>query len=478
MKKQAKIKTELQPHQQRVLQKLLKGNVLIAHGTGSGKTLASIAAADKIGNPTTVLTPASLTKNYEKELEKHKTGGPSVDVQSINKAVLRDTEVPEGNTLIVDEAHGLRNTGTKRQKYIKGIAPSAGRLALLTATPSYNRVSDIAPLINLVRGEKALPENTSEFDKRFVEDVAVNPGLWNKYVHGLKPGVTQKLKNERELFDLMSGRVDVHEMTEGYPATSTEDIYTEMSPSQREVYRYLEEQVPANIRRKIQQGLPPSKQEAKNLNNFLVGVRQASLSYAPYKQDVDPLQAAQDSPKMMRAVEEIKKRMKVNKNFRGMVYSNWIDAGLKPMAKLLEHNKIPYGMFHGGLNAKEKKELVRRYNEGEMPVLLGSSSAGEGLDLKGTRLMQILDPHFNEGKITQIIGRGNRYKSHEHLPEDERRVDVQRFYSRPNAPGILQRLGLSDPERGAEEWLYRGAKEKQDLIDKLKQVMLRASKEK
>jgi SNF2 family DNA or RNA helicase len=471
--KLARIKTELQPHQQRVVDKLRKGNVLVAHGTGSGKTLASIASADAIGSPATVLTPASLTKNYEKELTKHKVGGPKIDIESINTAVLNNKQVPVGNTLIIDEAHGLRNEGTKRKQYIKSQAPNAGRIALLTATPSYNKVTDIAPLINLVKGKKVLPENASDFEKEYVHNIKVQPGFFAK-LFGVKPGNIQKLKNEKKLVDIMRGSVDVHEMTDGYPSSSTEIIKTPMSDKQTEVYNYVLGKVPWHIRYKIKAGLPVSKQEAKSLNSFLTGARQASVSYGPYVDKATALEAGIGSPKLVRAVDELKARIKENPKFRALVYSNWLDAGMKPMAALLDKANIPYGEFHGGLNAAQKKEIVERYNNGKLPVILGSSSAGEGLDLKGTRLIQLLDPHFNEGKIKQIVGRGIRYKSHDHLPEKDRNVLIQRYFSHPK-PGLLSRIGLTSKDPGTEEWIYDNAKRKQLLINRVKELMRRAS---
>lgn len=71
MHKSAEIKTTLLPHQQRALQRAMKGNLLLAHSVGAGKTLTSIAIADKLGRPTVVITPASLVENYKKELTKH-----------------------------------------------------------------------------------------------------------------------------------------------------------------------------------------------------------------------------------------------------------------------------------------------------------------------------------------------------------------------------------------------------------------------
>jgi superfamily II DNA or RNA helicase len=114
MNKHAKIKTKLQPHQANAVRRAIKNDILLAHSLGSGKTLSAIAAIDAIGKPATVVTPASLVENFKKELAKHKQGGPPVEVLSIDKAVRDDYIVPDGNTFVVDEAHMLRNQGTKR----------------------------------------------------------------------------------------------------------------------------------------------------------------------------------------------------------------------------------------------------------------------------------------------------------------------------------------------------------------------------
>ena len=77
MDKRAEVITPLQPHQREALRRALAGNLVLAHSTGSGKILTSIAAADAIGRPTVVLTPASLVENYRSTLPPGK--GTSVD---------------------------------------------------------------------------------------------------------------------------------------------------------------------------------------------------------------------------------------------------------------------------------------------------------------------------------------------------------------------------------------------------------------
>ena len=82
----------------------------------------------------------------------------------------------------------------------------------------------------------------------------------------------------------------------------------------------------------------------------------------------------------------------------------------------------------------KKKKVVTDYNQGKIDVLLLSSSGGEGLDLKNTRQIHIMEPHWNIAKINQVIGRGIRYKSHESLPKSQRLVNVYYWISEPELP--------------------------------------------
>ena len=62
-------------------------------------------------------------------------------------------------------------------------------------------------------------------------------------------------------------------------------------------------------------------------------------------------------------------------------------------------------------------------------ILLISSSGAEGLNFIGTTLIQILEPHFNQAKINQMIWRGIRLHSHSHLPQDKRYITVEHYIS-------------------------------------------------
>jgi superfamily II DNA or RNA helicase len=478
-KEAAELISPLKPHQERVLKKLESSDgVIVAHRVGAGKTLTSIAAAVKSGKPIEVVTPASLTPNFEKELKKHVRGEVDARIRSYEK-VTKETKDGRGvdpqRFLILDEAHRLRNSGTDTASAIRPVAAKAHKRLLLTGTAIYNQPADIAPLANIAAGSTVLPQDEAAFNARFIRETEVKPGLLDR-LRGVRPGIKKNLQNESELENALRGRIDLHEeaSVEDFPIQIDERVYVPMSDKQKEVYDTLMDAAPLHVRLKIKSGLPPSKQEAKNLNAFVTGARQASSSPRPYSTRMTDEDEARNTPKIQEAVRRLAQMRATDDRFRGVVYSNYIDAGLRPYEKALQRQKIPFETLTGSLSAKQKAQLVSNYNSGKTPVLLVSSSGTEGLDLKGTKLVQVLEPHWNNSKIDQVIGRGVRYQSHSHLPPEERKVVVQQFYSSLPKQG-LKRLFNMDPGKSTEEWIQDRADEKTQLAAQMREVFMRAS---
>lgn len=474
LRKTAKILTELQPHQREAVAEAIKHNIILAHSTGSGKTLSAIAAADAIGKPVTVFTPAPLVENFKKELSKHEKGGPSFDVRSLPTAVSRNMRVPAGNTVIIDEAHLLRNP-TARQQYLKNVLSRAGRIIALTGTPAYNQLEDWVPLVNTISQENVFPSDASEFHSKYVDDVKVSPGFFAEHIMGIKPGVVQKLQHKEELKKRMSRYVNIFDKDIEKPERIDQTIEVEMSPEQKEMYDFVRRKMPYSISYKIGNNLPPSKSEAKGLNTFLAGVRQVSNTTQAYHSDkLSAEDLEKDSPKLHKALDELMKMRKNNPNTRAFIYSNYLDSGIVPLARMLAEKKIPYGVFKGGIGDKERAKIVNDYNTGKTPVLLGTGAATEGLDLRDTSLIQILEPHFNNSRIEQAIGRGIRYKSHEDLPPEQRKVVVQRYVSTlPDSRSWFGKLTGDKPDTSVDQYLMSRSSEKDRVIAELKDLLER-----
>jgi hypothetical protein len=195
-----------------------------------------------------------------------------------------------------------------------------------------------------------------------------------------------------------------------------------------------------------------------------------------------------------------------------LVYSNYIDGGIVPMALALEEmgftrfgstmgtrslfaepptenidavTMLPrsaaaaaaeasvfqpakYVMITGDKyfsknNAEDLKYIVHPNNKfGEkIKVVLISRSGAEGLDFKNLRQIHILDSWYNMSRIEQIIGRGVRNLGHCSLPFEERNVEI-----------YLHATLLHDRTIEAIDlYLYRFAEKKAVQIGKITRIL-------
>lgn len=469
----------LQEHQLRSVEKLLKNKgVILAHSTGSGKTLTILEAVRRVqerdkDSKQLVITPASLTTNIDKDHKKHglKLDTGRMETISYEKAVNNlDRLLKENYSLVaMDEGHKLRNTDTKRFKGLQQLIGKADHRLIATATPIYNSPEDISPLVNLVHGDKILPTVKRDFESKYINRKIEDPGIVSQFLLGKRPGEKVTLRNKGELAKILNTYVDHYDVKDDpnsakhFPSKVEETHKVPMDVGQERMYKYLENDIPFLLKMKIRHNMPLSKQESAQLNAFSTGVRQVSNSTRPYVKGG----GASVSPKIVKAVDELEKHHKADKNFRGVVYSNYLGAGLHDYSEHMTERGLKHTLYHGGLSKKEKDAAVEAYNSGKVPSLLISSSGAEGLDLKGTKLIQVLEPHFNKSKIDQVVGRGARYKSHEHLPEEERQVKIQHFHS-TFRPGFL---GKANKNKTIDEYLHANSANKDDVVNKIKSLI-------
>jgi hypothetical protein len=466
--KLARVTTDLKDHQSRVVNRMAapdQPGLVAVHGLGSGKTLTSIAVADRLGLPADVVVPAALQGNYQKELIKHTDKPPDTQIQSLENVARKGPQSLTRPLMIVDEAHRMRNPGKTQATLMK--SPAKKKL-LLTGSLFYNHPADMAAPINLVAGQKTLPTSQSDFEGKFIRERRVNPGFFGRLIG--KPGHTVLDVNPREkknLQGLLKKYVDYHPgSSEGFPTREDQVINVKMTPEQRETYDTVMEAAPRWVREKVRQNLPPSKSESTQLNSFLTGVRQVSNTTGQFDIVNDPYE-----PKIDRAVHELNTMLNSDPQAKAVVYSNFLSSGIDPYKRHLDQLKIPYGEFSGAINKKKRDQLVNDYNENKIRALLLSSAGGEGLDLKGTRLMQILDPAWNAERINQVIGRGIRFKSHDHLPPEKRKVLIQRFLATRPRVGMLEKMRLRDPGSSVDEYLYNLSKDKDHLNEQFRQLL-------
>ena len=479
----AKVLTDPKEHQTRLVDKLrASGGLLVAHGLGSGKTLSSINAKDALGVNSDVVVPAPLQANYDKELVKHLGKRPQdVRVRSYEKAV-KDNDLDTSGLVVFDEAHRGRNAGTGAAKLMEQARDARYRM-FLTGTPVYNQPHDIANLLNAAAGRKVLPDDPALFKQTFIGEKTVEAPLWDRLKgrvlgHPVDTETHPTLINRDRLVNAAKGYVDVYRGGgEGFPDRIDEEYRVTMSPEQAKYYRFAEGQMPWYLRAKVRAGLPMNKQESKELNAFQGALRQISNTPRGFNTELTDDDEHLHTPKIQKMVEHILEARKNDPNHRGVVYSNFLESGIHPMSRALTRAGIQHAVFTGEASPAQRAQMVADYNSGKTPLILLSGAGSEGLDLKGTKTIQLMEPHWNQSRIDQTIGRGIRYMSHAHLPEAERKVRVMRYFSDP-AKDLDDRMSWMigrKPKKGIEDYLYNMSKEKGRLTQEIADALQEAS---
>ena len=99
-------------------------------------------------------------------------------------------------------------------------------------------------------------------------------------------------------------------------------------------------------------------------------------------------------------------------------------------------------------------------NGEQVRVVLITKAAAEGLDFKNIRQLHVLEPWYNMNRVEQIIGRGVRNLSHCMLPFEERNVEI---YLHATAPD-----GDAEP---ADLYVYRYAEKKAIQIGTITRIL-------
>jgi superfamily II DNA or RNA helicase len=447
----------LKPHQQYVVDYMRDENhrgLILYHSTGSGKTITSIKSMDQHPEPIIIIGRKSSKKAFIDDMKKMNISIDGSDDEprytfftfSKIKTLLKDTlDMLVGRSIIVDEAHSLRNETSNNLMLIHAIT-MASRVMLLTATPVINYFNDLCVLVNLAKDEPILPTDIDSFNAAYYNSTSneiENPDI-----------LVKKLSNCISYYDHHKNSID-------YPSSSTEYVEVEMTYEQLMEYkRYIKKyffdvQLEFRGTGKGEYFVDFGDTYARKKNFFLSGTRQLS----------NTLEGRSDFPKIKKMYESIIKQKKANLTPM-IVYSNYLENGVYALTKLLERSDITYKTITGNTSDDKINFIVNDYNKKKIDILLITSAGSESLDLKNTRIIHIMEPHWNESRIKQVVGRAIRYKSHSELPKEQRMVQIYRWSS--NFPDTIA-------NKSADEYLIDLSRNKDEIFHTFDQIIQDAS---
>lgn len=94
-----------------------------------------------------------------------------------------------------------------------------------------------------------------------------------------------------------------------------------------------------------------------------------------------------------------------------------------------------FAFFRGGMDQAMKRNILRVFNSKEnvngqlIRVIFVTQAAAEGISLFNIRQIHIMEPHWDNVMIEQVIGRGFRLMAHRNIENpDEREINVYRYF--------------------------------------------------
>jgi hypothetical protein len=486
---------ELTEHQYFPINYLMKHpeqkGLLLAHYLGTGKTYTALAYAEK--NPDQqiiVLAPSFLESNWLIHLEKMGVPNPErykfIAYEDGKRILDRDLK----NTIvIIDEAHrlvdNLRSPDAARRKFYSDIYThlnGAKHLLLLSGTPIFTQLNDLAFLINLASGKELLPYNNRVFDDVYTRvsrgrsfwrgqmtesniliftmpfvlaglpvafATATIPVLSGIFGAGLVAGfsilpiinasvpLTDYPLREfaaDKLKDVATKYISFYDFriqeNTNYPKVSLHE--KSLSYNEEQIKFFIDYADMALHGPRLSMLMRESRLvQASDINLESSAVQRVIRSLPDNGREIGNFDFTVDK-KLIEApkFEKVLEVMGKNPN-RVMVYSSYNENGTMLFAQFLTRKGFgnKFKILHPKLSVAEQVDIIQSYNHGRLPIILLHPDITEGLSLEGTSQVHILEPVSSQALFEQVIGRTVRLGSHSKLPPNMRKVDVYAWAS-------------------------------------------------
>ncbi|WP_370869177.1 DEAD/DEAH box helicase [Streptomyces sp. CRCS-T-1] len=422
----------------------------LADDMGLGKTITLIALhlhrqtdAESAG-PTLVVCPTSLMGNWQREIERFAPGTPvrrfhgtrrSLDDLADGEFVLttygtmrldapRLTGVPWG-LLVADEAQHVKNPYSSTARELRAIGARA-RVAL-TGTPVENNLSELWAILDWTT--PGLLGRLGTFRRRYAQAVE----------GGQDPAAADRLARLVRPFLLRRRKADPGIAPELPPKTET-DHAVSLTQEQTGLYEAVVREALAEI------SGAGSMARRGLIVKLLTGLKQICNHPAQYLKEESPVIAGRSGK--LELLDELLDTI-LAEEAGVLVFTQYVQ-----MARLLERHLAARGtpsqFLHGGTPVAEREAMVRRFQDGEVPVfLLSLKAAGTGLNLTRAEHVVHYDRWWNPAVEAQATDRA--YRIGQTRPVQVHRVIAEGTIEDRIAELLIRKKELADSVLGSGE---------------------------
>ena len=378
---------------------------LITSDPGTGKTRAVLDAHVTLGGRTLVLAPLSIleaawvedilkfqpsitygvayAKNREKIFNDTDLDMVITNFEAVNFLQKNLHLVKSFDTLIIDEFTAFKNRQAKRSKNLKEIIPYFTNRVAMSGTPNTNSILDLWHPVYLVDDGERLGQRFYAFRNQ-VCTPRFN-GFANEWID--KPGI------EEVVADRLKDITIRHALEEciDLPDNIVRTVYTSLSPKVMAMYKTLAEESVLYT----QQG---------TINAVNAGARVKKLlqlvSGGVYDEEHNVQYFHQERYDLVMDLVDVRKH--------SLVAFNWKHER-DALIKIAEKKKISYELIDGSVPAEKRKDIVARFQAGQIQVLFAHpQSAGHGLTLTKATTCIWCSPTYNAEHFQQFNRRIHR----------------------------------------------------------------------
>lgn len=445
------------------LRKKKKNGMLIFHSVGSGKTITILNILNSIhknANHIYIICPPYINISWLSEIDKFNLKIVLKKIVFINIEKIDDIlTINKGNIIIIDESHHLfklyfKNSNSPINETVKLIQKLRETFFtfFLSATPIIDDISDFFIIENILNKSLhySLPQSSSELYpeyytyKNYFEVLIFNKILPRiekyttlfpyyvflgliilmidvyKYLKKDPPDIKTKII----LFFILSTFSYLHFLNRyHYQYTVVDYDYVKIIKQLECIHTHIipdfHKDFPQKVFKKVIYELN-YKQTQNIVLSILWNVNTYNKKYI-LKNNNKFFKQTNLSDKQLLSFSNLSHSKKwlfvydiIQKyNNRIVITTRYNRNGMEILERKLKKKEINYTTLSPHINLEELGQIINDFNDGKINVLLLHPQIIEGITLKKTKVLIILDVCYERIIREQIIGRVVRYKSHE-----------------------------------------------------------------
>ncbi|MFI5688753.1 SNF2-related protein [Streptomyces sp. NPDC051636] len=381
----------------------------LADDMGLGKTVTLIAlhlhrrADPSTAGPTLVVCPTSLLGNWQREIERFAPGTPVrrfhgsrrdlgavadgefvlTTYGTMRLDVRRLAQVSWG-MVVADEAQHVKNPYSSTARALR-IVPARARVAL-TGTPVENNLSELWAILDWTT--PGLLGRLGTFRSRYARAAE----------GGQDPAAAQRLARLVRPFLLRRRKSDPGIAPELPPKTET-DHPVSLTLEQAALYEAVVRETLARI------AAADDMARRGLIVKLLTGLKQICNHPAQFLKEDDPRIVGRSGK--LELLDELLDTI-LAEGASALVFTQYVRMA-RLLTRHLTARGVPSQLLHGGSSVTEREALVRRFQDGEVPVfLLSLKAAGTGLNLTRAEHVVHYDRWWNPAVEAQATDRAYR----------------------------------------------------------------------